>query len=89
MFSTPDALADYFQGMKCHQNISETDGLILDMVRGIRWQGKEYRRKNDKIIIGNVEFTRISYFFYDDRFYGIAVDIINKDNFNEVIRIFY
>jgi hypothetical protein len=88
ILSSTSANADYFRGIKCSQNVSEVDGLILDATKGANFEKKEYRIKNDFIQIGEVKSNLISYLFWNDRFLGIAIDIFKKDDYNKIIRHF-
>jgi len=88
ILSSTAANADYFQGIKCSQNVSEVDGLILDTIKGSNFEKKEYRLKEDIIRIGEVKSSLISYLFWDDKFFGIAVDIFKKEDFNKIINYF-
>ena len=61
ILSCTSANADYFRDIKCAQNVSEVDGLILDATKGANFEKKEYRKKNDLIQIGEskIEFHQL------------------------------
>ena len=88
ILSSTFANADYFRGIKCAQNVSEVEGLILDATKGTNFEKKEYRIKNDLIQIGEVKSNLISYLFWNDRFFGITIDIFKKEDYNKIIRYF-
>ncbi len=77
--------SDYFKGFQCSQAISEMAGLKLDMADST-FTKKEYRREGDNIKLGPVVSNYVSYLSLDDKFYGISVDIIGKENINAVWR---
>jgi hypothetical protein len=78
---------DYFDGIKCSQDISTIKYLELEYIdrsMTMKW----YKIDNTRAKFGNVESDIISYIFWDNKFYGKECSIIGKDAINMVLRFF-
>lgn len=74
-----------FRGFKWGENISlNKDFILSENEKGT----KIYKRKNDKLKIGDADLTQIGYALYKEKFYGIIIFSKGSDNFSILKEIF-
>jgi len=84
------SLADFknkpkdFRGIKWGTNLKDLDDMIL-IEKGSGEAGVDkHKRKNDKMKIGQAYVSKIYYKFYQNRFFGVAIQFESVSNANKL-----
>jgi len=69
-----------FRGIKWGTNINELSDMVCVQKNGLKY----YKKKNDKMKIGDAEIEDIVYSFYKKRFSGVIITFRDLSNFDSL-----
>lgn len=80
-----DKEPDGFRGIKWGTSINDYKGMVLIETDG---DTKFYKKKGDKLSIGEAELNKITYIFYKGKFYSVFIKYEGIGNFDKLKETF-
>jgi hypothetical protein len=82
----PGTEPDNFGGISWGESINS----LSDMTFATEYEGaKYYKKKNDKLMIGDARLSEMMYGFYKDRFYAVIITFQGRENFERLKTNFF
>lgn len=72
-----------FRGFMWGANIEECKGLVKVAEHGER---KDYKLRNERLVMGEANLTSVEYSFYKDRFYRVIIDYSDTWNYEDILK---